>query len=190
MDDLASTWMEAARDGTICGELRRVYERVAERTRERRPLCIASGRCCNFEKHGHRLYVTGLEAAYAVASLVEAAGEAAGAVRVSIAEPSTREAGDARALPEPPMAISLPQIDEARSRGDCPFLVDRLCSIHTIKPLGCRVYFCDPTAQDWQQELSEESLAEIRAIHDRHGIEYRYGEWRGMLEAVVAVDEA
>jgi hypothetical protein len=56
--------------------------------------------------------------------------------------------------------------------------------VHTIKPLGCRVYFCDPTAQGWQQELSERTLAMVRAIHERHGVPYRYGEWRGLLEVV------
>jgi hypothetical protein len=33
----------------------------------------------------------------------------------------------------------------------------------------------------WQQELSERALAMVRAIHERYGIEYRYGEWRTML---------
>lgn len=159
-----------------------VYKRVADETRRRRPLCVASGRCCNFEKFGHRLYVTGLEAAYLVASL----GEAVAVSGESRDWPATREASDARKTPPAPASLSLPQVEAARSRGDCPFLVDRLCSVHTVKPLGCRVYFCDPSAQAWQQDLSEQALASIRAIHDRHGIEYRYGEWRGMLEAVVA----
>jgi hypothetical protein len=49
------------------------------------------------------------------------------------------------------------------------------------------VYFCDRSAQEWQQALSEHGLAQIRALHDRHGIEYRYGEWRSMLDQVVRV---
>jgi Fe-S-cluster containining protein len=179
MNDLASSWLDAARDPTIRAELEAVYERVASATRERRPLCTASGRCCHFEKHGHRLYVTGLEAAYTIASL-----QVDGA-RGVLHDPSTREAGDVRAAPTSPRVLSLPQVDAARERGDCPFLVDNLCSVQGIKPLGCRVYYCDPTAQQWQMELSEECLSEIRAIHDRHGIEYRYGEWRGMLANMV-----
>ena len=179
MSDLSSSWLDAARDPTIRAELEAVYERVARATRERRPLCSASGRCCHFEKHGHRLYVTGLEAAYTIASLKDA-----GAMGV-MHDPSTREAGDARVVPTSPRVLSLPQVDAARERGDCPFLIDNLCSVQGIKPLGCRVYYCDPTAQQWQMDLSEECLATIRTIHDRHGIEYRYGEWRGMLEAVV-----
>jgi Fe-S-cluster containining protein len=75
----------------------------------------------------------------------------------------------------------LPQFGAPAHGAVCPFQVSNLCSVHSIKPLGCRVYFCDRSAQQWQQELSERSLQEIRAIHDEHGIPYRYGEWRSML---------
>jgi Fe-S-cluster containining protein len=66
----------------------------------------------------------------------------------------------------------------------CLFQAANLCTVHGIKPLGCRVYFCDRSAQAWQQSLSEHGLAQIRGLHDRHGIEYRYGEWRSMLDQV------
>ena len=80
------------------------------------------------------------------------------------------------------------EIDQAEARGDCPFLSANLCTVHGIKPVGCRVYFCDARAQDWQEELSERALAMVRALHERHGIEYRYGEWRSMLR-MFAADE-
>ena len=73
------------------------------------------------------------------------------------------------------------ELDEAIGRGDCPFLKRNLCGVHGVKPVGCRVYFCDASAQDWQQDLSERALRMVREIHDRHGLEYRYGEWRAML---------
>lgn len=80
------------------------------------------------------------------------------------------------------------EIDEATSRGDCPFLNANLCTVHGIKPVGCRVYFCDARAQDWQEELSERALALVRSLHERHGIEYRYGEWRSMLRIFASDD--
>jgi len=43
------------------------------------------------------------------------------------------------------------------------------------------VYFCDPVAQGWQEQLSEKLLEQIRSLHGRHEIPYRYGEWRAML---------
>jgi hypothetical protein len=34
--------------------------------------------------------------------------------------------------------------------------------------------------------LTERLLGEIRGVHERHGLGYRYGEWREMLERVGA----
>lgn len=141
-------------------ELELVFADVAKAIESRGPACWASGRCCNFEKVGHRLYVTALEAAYTLSKL-----------------PPERR---------PTMA----QIAKARERGGCPFQQKNLCSVHEIKPLGCRTYFCDKSAQRWQEELTEEMHGRIRAIHDRHGLEYRYGEWRAMLESMIAEESA
>jgi Fe-S-cluster containining protein len=147
---LAAHWLSAIDNPVVQTELAAIYDYVMAAIDSRRPICTTSGRCCNFEAYGHRLYVTGLEAAYTIARLPS---------------PLTRAA-----------------LDEARARGGCPFQSAKLCSIHDIKPLACRVYFCDTTAQDWMHQTSERMLKELRALHDRHGLEYRYGEWRGLLE--------
>ncbi len=148
------SWLAAARDPVIAGELDAVYALVADQIQARGPACWASGRCCRFREAGHRLYVTGLEAAYTVARLAEPISEAA--------------------------------LLAGEEVGACPLLDGHLCGAHAIKPLGCRVYFCDRTAQAWQQDLSERALEMIRAIHDRHRVEYRYGEWSAMLRAFAA----
>lgn len=44
--------------------MRALQRAAADETRTQRPLCVASGECCRFERFGHRLYVTGLEAAW------------------------------------------------------------------------------------------------------------------------------
>lgn len=75
------------------------------------------------------------------------------------------------------------EVEAARRRDDCPFLIANACSVHAIKPTGCRIYFCDASAEAWQHDLSERVLAMLRSLHERHGIEYRYGEWRTMLAA-------
>ena len=77
-----------------------------------------------------------------------------------------------------------PSADEVRAaarRDDCPFLDAGRCAVHLARPLGCRAYFCDPKAAGWQEELSERLLARLRALHEAHGVPYRYGEWRTML---------
>jgi Fe-S-cluster containining protein len=147
---LARAWLAAARDPAISGELERVYAMVAGRVALRGPVCRASGRCCNFERYGHRLYVTGLEAAYLVARL--------------------------------PGPLSEAGLDAA----GCPFQAGRLCSVHRLRPLGCRAYYCDPVARGWQEELSEQMLGLIRGVHERHGIRYLYGEWRATLRMFAA----
>lgn len=124
---------------------------VADQIAARGPRCWSTGRCCNFAEWGHRLYVTGLEAAYAVTRL------------------------------PPGMPLDQSSLSAAESRGDCPFLQMKLCGIHTIKPMGCRVYFCDRDVQEWQHGVSERAVDMIRRIHDELDLQYRYGEWRAIL---------
>ena len=178
--DISRSWLEAVQQPSIATGLEAVYELVARETAERKPLCQASGRCCNFKKWGHYLYVTGIEAAYTLVKYRE--------------KPEAFDVRPHQPLPvggstERTRTVSLAQIDDARTQGDCPFLIGTLCGVHTIKPLGCRVYFCDETAQEWQRDLSERALRMIRELHDSHNIEYRYGEWRAMLDRVVAAGE-
>jgi len=84
-------------------------------------------------------------------------------------------------MPEP-RPLTTTSLTNARARGGCPFQIDNLCTIHAIRPLGCRLYYCDPTWRPWQEALAERTHAAIRDLHRAHHIEYRYGEWRDMLE--------
>lgn len=77
------------------------------------------------------------------------------------------------------------RLDAALKAGGCPFQVLNLCGVHGDKPLGCRLYFCDRTSFVWQNDVYERLLGKIRALHTRHGVEYRYGEWRGLLAEVM-----
>lgn len=147
--ELASLWLHAVRRPEVARALEAVYVMISDAIQARAPVCDASGRCCNFKKHGHLLYVTGLEAAYLVAHR--------------------------------PERHSIHDVEEALERGDCPFLIGTLCDAHTIKPSGCRIYFCDPSAQDWQHGIYERASKMIRDLHDRFDIEYRYAEWRSLL---------
>lgn len=148
-DALAGAWRRAAAAPAIAAGLEAVYAMMADAVEVRRPVCSASGRCCNFREAGHLLYVTGLEAAYLMAKV---GGGLSGAALAAAVE-----------------------------AGLCPFQTGRLCGVHDWRPMGCRAYYCDPTAQDWQQRLSERSLGAIRRLHDENGVPYRYGEWRAML---------
>jgi hypothetical protein len=66
----------------------------------------------------------------------------------------------------------------------CPYQVERLCSVHSIRPFGCRIFFCDPSAQDWQKQRYEMFHAELMRLHERFAIPYYYVEWREALRAL------
>jgi len=78
--------------------------------------------------------------------------------------------------------LSPDDITRARAAGGCPFQTANLCGVHEHRPLGCRVYFCDRSAQRWQEELSERALRAVRRLHETHAVPYVYAEWRGLLE--------
>ena len=61
---LAERWSAAAWSPDIDAAVRAIYDDVAAETAALQPVCNASGRCCRFEEWGHKLYVTGLEAAW------------------------------------------------------------------------------------------------------------------------------
>lgn len=85
--------------------------------------------------------------------------------------------------------ISPADLARAERDGACPFLEHGECSVHDIRPMGCRIYFCDPQAQEWQNELYERSHQRATELHTDHAIPYRYGEWRRMLGLVLGAEE-
>jgi len=63
----------------------------------------------------------------------------------------------------------------------CPFQLAGLCSVHAIRPFGCRVFFCDATSDDWQHEQYERFHAQLKRLHEELGVPYQYVEWRHAL---------
>jgi Fe-S-cluster containining protein len=134
----------------------RIYADLASEVAKRRPVCIVSGRCCRFEDFGHRLFVTTAELAAFVHGL----------------ESNPRS---------PAIDASVRDWDGA----GCPFQVAKLCGVHGLRPFGCRVFFCDETATQWQNDAYEAFHARLKRLHDDLGLEYFYVEWRQALRAVV-----
>ncbi|MBU3729411.1 MAG: hypothetical protein FGM37_09235 [Phycisphaerales bacterium] len=149
-------WWRAAADPDVDLAIRAMHSEVAEAVRRQRPICLASGRCCAFREHGHRLYLTGLEAAWTWMDLVR------------------------RGDPLPAAAARSGALESLT----CPLLRDGLCGAHASRPSGCRVYFCDRAAQSWQPDLMERLHGQVRALHDARGVPYEYSEWIGLLGRV------
>jgi Fe-S-cluster containining protein len=135
----------ASQRAEVLDEVHRAYAELQSRIEQRRPICVASGKCCHFERYGHRLYVSTMELAAFVAAIEAAGGGGLGT--------------------------------------GCPFQIGKLCGVHGFRPFGCRVFFCDPTATQWQQEQYEQFHGKMRKLHDELGVPYFYVEWRAGLKA-------
>ena len=151
-------WLDASCRPEVEAEIERVHCEIAQVIHDVGPHCLASGSCCRFEEHGHRLYATGLEVARCV----------------SICRQEGR-------------AITVADIESAVESGNCPWQDGRLCTAREGRPTGCRVYFCDPRLQDLVPDLAEDAHRDIRAIHERFSIPYAYGEWRTMLREIMTL---
>ncbi len=66
---LVESWRIAARDPRVGSLMRELEADAAELLRAHRPVCLASGRCCRFEEHGHSMWLTGLEVAWTLSQL-------------------------------------------------------------------------------------------------------------------------
>jgi hypothetical protein len=56
----------------------------------------------------------------------------------------------------------------------CPFQQGNLCTAREPRPLGCRIFYCDPNYQETAGELTETSLRRLKALAEEHGVEWRY----------------
>jgi len=66
----------------------------------------------------------------------------------------------------------------------CPHAHDGRCHVRDHRPLGCRVFYCDPAARHWQGPLTEQLLARLRAMHEEFGVAYFYADWMVVLQAI------
>jgi Fe-S-cluster containining protein len=152
-DELRRAIVAAGQRAEVRAAVAAIYAELGEAIAQRRPLCSMSGRCCRFEAYGHRLFVTTIELGTFIHEL--------------------------RRM-EPPAKLL-----EAIGRWDgtgCPFQVAKLCGVHGIRPLGCRMFFCDPGSTQWQNEQYERFHGRIRQLHDELGVPYAYMEWREALK--------
>jgi len=56
----------------------------------------------------------------------------------------------------------------------CPFQKGNLCTAREPRPLGCRIYYCDPKYQDTGAALSEKYLHRLKRLADEAGIPWLY----------------
>lgn len=56
----------------------------------------------------------------------------------------------------------------------CPFQQGNLCTAREPRPLGCRVYYCDPNYQETGVRISETYLRRLKDLADAEGVRWHY----------------
>jgi hypothetical protein len=72
------------------------------------------------------------------------------------------------------LLASAPSYEPPVSPDFCPFQKDRLCTAREPRPLGCRVYYCDPTYQETGNQITEAYLRRLKELAQEHGVEWHY----------------
>jgi hypothetical protein len=72
------------------------------------------------------------------------------------------------------LLASAPSYSKPVTNEFCPFQVGNLCTAREPRPLGCRIYFCDPTYQERSHEITESALKELKLIAEEEGLGWRY----------------
>ena len=74
----------------------------------------------------------------------------------------------------------------------CRYQINGLCTAHEVRPFGCRVFFCDITAEQWQEDQYEHFHTRLKHLHDELAVPYLYVEWRQGLTTLdmTALDTA
>jgi len=67
-----------------------------------------------------------------------------------------------------------PPYEQPVSADFCPFQKENLCTTREPRPLGCRVYYCDPNYQETGNQITETFLGRLKQLAEEHGVEWRY----------------
>ncbi len=70
---------------------------------------------------------------------------------------------------------------EPTGEARCPYQSGGRCNARERRPLGCRIFFCDPAAQAWQGPAYERFLERLKALGESFSVPYRYSEWLSAL---------
>lgn len=70
----------------------------------------------------------------------------------------------------------------------CPFQIGGLCTARERRPLGCRIYFCDPAYAGRGEALSEQYIAQLKRMHRETETPWEYRPLHGFLREAQDLD--
>ncbi len=127
-----------------------IYKWVDEQIAAAGPQCEISGRCCRFREYGHRLYLTRPEA---------------------------------ELLFQKELPHDSPQLDETNRqqiseivKNACPYQKEGVCTAREVRPLSCRIYFCNPDFQEKAAQITETALKRLKKVHLEFNKPWEYQE--------------
>lgn len=149
-------WIEQHRhDDNLLNPIRELLQQLDTQIASLNPECRNCGSCCDFARHGHRLYVTTLEVLVFASS-------------VELHQLTGRQR-------------------QAVQAGRCPFRDQQGCSPRTVRPTGCRIFFCQGIDQAFQNEMTEHVLTSLRELHESLAVPYCYMNWLEWLDQLGTV---
>ncbi len=185
---------DAARRPVVVDAMRTFYEESDRLVAAELPVCWNRGACCRFGEFGHRLYVTALEVVYYLAEAPPQKrgrssfrGRSVGrllSTKERAASPFSCPTADTAEARERPVPLPVIASHAEPSADVCPHAFAGLCHARSHRPLGCRIFYCDPGAQHWQGPLTEERLTRLRAMHEQLDVPYFYADWIAVLRAL------
>jgi hypothetical protein len=75
---------------------------------------------------------------------------------------------------EAEVLLSAPPFEQPVSADFCPFQRGNVCTAREPRPLGCRVYYCDPSYQETGNVITEKYLGRLKQLALDHGLPWRY----------------
>jgi len=72
------------------------------------------------------------------------------------------------------LLAAAPPYDGPVTADYCPFQQGNLCTAREPRPLGCRVYYCDPNYQETGNRISEVYLRRLKDLADAEGVAWHY----------------
>lgn len=72
------------------------------------------------------------------------------------------------------LLAAAPPFDTPVSADFCPFQKDNLCTAREPRPLGCRVYYCDPNYQETGNRITETFLHRLKQMSADNNLQWNY----------------
>ncbi len=76
-----------------------------------------------------------------------------------------------------------PEYETPTDASFCPFQKNLLCTAREHRPLGCRVYYCDPNYAGKAEPITEKYVAELKQLSEEFNLGWTYAPLHRFLDA-------